>query len=126
MLDEFILAEGTYNTLILDAELGGSPFFITTETGFDLDLELFTGYGDSIIAGYDSLHDFVLTEKYDMVQQDDWLLTQQGHTILSDEPIRATKSEIILDSLSNPRTIADIVFEDFIRFDTHDGVSTLD
>ena len=125
-LDEFILAEGTYNTLILDAELGGSPFFITTETGFDLDLELFTGYGDSIIAGYDSLHDFVLTEKYDMVQQDDWLLTQQGHTILSDEPIRATKSEIILDSLSNPRTIADIVFEDFIRFDTHDGVSTLD
>jgi hypothetical protein len=125
-LDEFLLAEGTYDTLILDSELGGEPFFLQTETGIDLDLELFEEYGDSIIAGYDTLHDFVLTERYDTVQSDDWILTQNGHTILAEEPIRASDSEIILDSISNPRTIADIPFDDFIRFDTHDGVSTLD
>ena len=38
----------------------------------------------------------------------------------------AKDSEIILDSITNPRTIADIAFDDFERFDTHDGVSTLD
>ena len=92
----------------------------------ELMLKYFEEYGDSLIAGYDNLHDFVLTERYDTVQNDDWVLTQNGHTILSEEPIRAADSEIILDSISNPRTIADIAFDDFIRFDTHDGVSTLD
>ena len=121
-----ILAEGTYDLMILDSELGGQPFFLQTETGLDLDLELFEEYGDSIIAGYDTLHDFVLTERYDTVQNDDWILTQNGHTILAEEKIRAADSEIILDSISNPRTIDDIPFDDFIRFDTHDGVSTLD
>ena len=121
-----LLAEGTYDAMILDSELGGEPFFLQSEDGFDLDLELFEEYGDSIIAGYDNLHDYVLTERYDTVQNDDWILTQNGHTIVAEEPIRASDSEIILDSISNPRTIADIPFDDFIRFDTHDGVSTLD
>jgi hypothetical protein len=121
-----LLAEGTYDAMILDSELGGEPFFLQSEDGLDLDLELFEEYGDSIIAGYDNLHDYVLTERYDTVQSDDWILTQNGHTILAEEPIRASDSEIILDSISNPRTIADIPFDDFIRFDTHDGVSTLD
>ena len=125
-LDVFILAEGTYDTMILDSEMGGEPFFLQTETGLDLDLELFEEYGDSIIAGYDTLHDFVLTERYDTVQHDDWILTHDGHTIIAEEKVRAHDSEIILDSISNPRTIDDIAFEDFNRFDTHDGVSTLD
>ena len=124
--DVFIIAEGTYDTMILDSEIGGEPFFLQTETGIDLDLELFEDYGDSIIAGYDTLHDFVLTERHDTVQNDDWILTHDGHTIIAEDPIRATDSEIILDSISNPRTIADIAFDDFERFDTHDGVSTLD
>ena len=121
-----LLAEGTYDAMILDSELGGEPFFLQSEDGLDLDLELFEEYGDSIIAGYDNLHDYVLTERYDTVQNDDWILTQNGHTILSEEPIRASDSEIILDSISNPRTIDDIPFDDFERFDIHDGVSTLD
>ena len=125
-ISEDLLAEGTYNLMILDSEMGGEPFFLQSEDGVDLDLEMFEEYGDSIIAGYDNLHDFVLTERFDTVQNDDWILTQNGHTILAEEPIRASDSEIILDSISNPRTIDDIVFDDFIRFDTHDGVSTLD
>ena len=72
------------------------------------------------------MHDFVLTERHDTVQHDDWILTHDGHTIIAEEKVRAHDSEIILDSISNPRTIDDIAFEDFNRFDTHDGVSTLD
>ena len=125
-IDEDLLAEGTYNLMILDSEMGGEPFFLQSEDGDDLDLELFEDYGDSIIAGYDNLHDFVLTERYDTVQNDDWILTQNGHTLVSEEPIRATESEIILDSISNPRTIADIAFDDMERLDIHDGISTLD
>jgi len=121
-----LLAEGTYDAMVLDSEMGGEPFFLQSEDGFDLDLELFEDYGDSIIAGYDNLHDFVLTERYDTVQSDDWVLTQNGHTIIVEEPIRASESEIILDSISNPRTIDDIPFDDMERFDLHDGVSTLD